>query len=86
MKITVIGTGYVGLVVGTGLAENGHFVTCVDRDLAKLEPLMKRRMPCCVWHRRQRFASRTANSFELTEPCGMWQMVQPSRRASCSKT
>ncbi len=45
MKITVIGTGYVGLVVGTGLAENGHFITCVDRDTAKIETLSKGKLP-----------------------------------------
>ena len=30
MKISVIGTGYVGLVSGVCLASKGHFVTCVD--------------------------------------------------------
>jgi UDPglucose 6-dehydrogenase len=45
MKIVVIGTGYVGLVVGTGLAENGHFVTCVDRDAEKIEMLSEGKLP-----------------------------------------
>ena len=39
MKIFVIGTGYVGLVVGTCLAEMGNDVICVDNDLKKLEKL-----------------------------------------------
>lgn len=45
MKIVVVGTGYVGLVVGTGLAENGHFVACVDRDAEKIEMLSTGRLP-----------------------------------------
>lgn len=36
MNIVVIGTGYVGLVTGTALAEVGHYVTCVDVDAAKV--------------------------------------------------
>lgn len=39
MKICVIGTGYVGLVVGTCLAEMGNNVICVDNDLRKLAKL-----------------------------------------------
>lgn len=39
MKITMIGTGYVGLVTGTCFAEFGHRVTCVDKDLAIIEKL-----------------------------------------------
>lgn len=39
MRITVIGTGYVGLVTGTCFAETGNVVTCVDVDLAKVEKL-----------------------------------------------
>ena len=35
MKICVIGTGYVGLVAGTCLAEMGNEVICVDKDLKK---------------------------------------------------
>jgi UDPglucose 6-dehydrogenase len=38
-KIAVIGTGYVGLVVGACLAEFGHRVTCVDHDPERLEIL-----------------------------------------------
>jgi len=34
MKITVIGTGYVGLVTGTCLAEAGNDVLCIDIDKA----------------------------------------------------
>jgi len=39
MKICVIGTGYVGLVVGTCFAESGNSVICVDIDEAKIEGL-----------------------------------------------
>src|ERR1700712_4814700 len=39
MKITVVGTGYVGLVTGTCFAETGNDVTCVDIDKAKVEKL-----------------------------------------------
>ncbi len=39
MKITVAGTGYVGLVTGVCLAEHGHNVTCVDVDSAKIARL-----------------------------------------------
>lgn len=36
MKIAVVGTGYVGLVTGTCLAETGNQVTCVDINEQKL--------------------------------------------------
>ena len=39
MKICVIGTGYVGLVAGTCLADMGNDVICVDNDLEKLKKL-----------------------------------------------
>ncbi|MDP9055057.1 MAG: UDP-glucose/GDP-mannose dehydrogenase family protein [Acidobacteriota bacterium] len=39
MRITVIGTGYVGTVTGACLAFLGHKVTCVDTDLNKIEKL-----------------------------------------------
>lgn len=39
MKITVVGTGYVGLVTGTCFAETGNDVTCVDIDINKVNKL-----------------------------------------------
>jgi UDPglucose 6-dehydrogenase len=45
MKIYVIGTGYVGLVAGTCLAEMGNNVICVDKDKKKLDKLRKGIVP-----------------------------------------
>lgn len=41
MKISIIGTGYVGLPTGVGLAELGHEVVCIDREISKIERLKK---------------------------------------------
>lgn len=45
MKISVVGTGYVGLVTGTCLAENGNQVICVDIDQTKIEHMKRGHMP-----------------------------------------
>ena len=45
MRVTIFGTGYVGLVTGTCLAEVGHEVVCVDIDAAKIEGLRKGVIP-----------------------------------------
>src|SRR6266436_8315981 len=45
MKIAVVGTGYVGLVLGACLAENGNNVTCVDKDASKIGMLESGKMP-----------------------------------------
>ena len=45
MNITVIGTGYVGLVTGTCLADMGNYVTCVDIDKEKVRQMQKGKVP-----------------------------------------
>lgn len=45
MKITVVGTGYVGLVTGACLADLGNDVVCLDIDLNKIETLKAGEMP-----------------------------------------
>ena len=45
MKVTVFGTGYVGLVQGAVLADVGHDVVCVDVDAAKVAALKAGRIP-----------------------------------------
>ena len=45
MKITMIGTGYVGLVSGVCFSDFGHDVICVDKDLSKIEMLERGEVP-----------------------------------------
>lgn len=45
MKITVVGTGYVGLVVGACFAETGNDVACVDVNAQKIQALRRGRIP-----------------------------------------
>ncbi len=45
MNIAVVGTGYVGLVTGTCLAETGNNVICVDIDEAKVEKMQRMEVP-----------------------------------------
>jgi UDPglucose 6-dehydrogenase len=45
MRVCVIGAGYVGLVTGTGFAETGNDVTCVDLDQSKVDALRQGRSP-----------------------------------------
>jgi UDPglucose 6-dehydrogenase len=45
MRVTIFGTGYVGLVTGACLAETGNHVVCVDIDAGKIERLNRGEMP-----------------------------------------
>jgi UDPglucose 6-dehydrogenase len=45
MKIAVVGTGYVGLVVGACFAETGNHVTCIDKMRSKVASLKRGKMP-----------------------------------------
>jgi UDPglucose 6-dehydrogenase len=45
MKIAVVGTGYVGLVLGACLAETGNEVVCIDKDEGKIRALRRGKMP-----------------------------------------
>jgi len=45
VQIAVIGTGYVGLVTGAGLADFGNDVTCVDIDVTKIDALKQGKIP-----------------------------------------
>ena len=45
MKITIIGSGHVGLVTGACFAEKGHHVLCVDNDSDKIKGLLTGTMP-----------------------------------------
>ena len=45
MNVTVVGSGYVGLVAGACFADSGHEVRCVDADQSKIEALKQGRIP-----------------------------------------
>ena len=45
MKIVMIGSGYVGLVSGTCFSEFGFQVTCVDKDIKKINQLKRGKIP-----------------------------------------
>jgi UDPglucose 6-dehydrogenase len=45
MKIVMVGAGYVGLVSGACFADFGHFITCVDKDPARLDRLKQGQIP-----------------------------------------
>ena len=80
MKITVIGTGYVGLVAGAALADMGNDVICVDNNLEKLkqleqgiipiyEPGLEELVKSNVAEDRLKFSSDLDNAVKVSEVC-----------------
>lgn len=78
MKLTIIGSGYVGLTTGACFAEVGHQVVCVDNDAEKVQALLEGRLPIYepgledlvkknVASRRLRFTSSTEEGVEHGE-------------------
>jgi UDPglucose 6-dehydrogenase len=78
MKICVVGTGYVGLVVGTCMADLGFQVTCADTDQSKIDALLDGRIPIYepgldvvlarnVREHRLHFTTRTAEAVAASE-------------------
>ena len=45
MKITIVGTGYVGLVTGTCLSDTDNTVFCIDNNRNKIEMLLQGEVP-----------------------------------------
>jgi UDPglucose 6-dehydrogenase len=50
MNVTVVGSGYVGLVAAASLAEIGHNVTCIDKDAEKIAQLREGKIPIFELH------------------------------------
>lgn len=78
MKLTIIGSGYVGLTTGACFAEVGHHVVCVDNDEEKIQTLLDGRIPIYepglaelvkknITSRRLRFTSSTEEGVEHGE-------------------
>ena len=45
MRVAMVGSGYVGLVSGACFADFGHIVTCIDKDVSKIEALKAGKIP-----------------------------------------
>ena len=72
MRITVAGTGYVGLVTGVVLAEIGHDVTCVDVNEDKIQmmragkcPIFEEGLQELMIKNKERINTRVPNNFVL---------------------
>jgi UDPglucose 6-dehydrogenase len=77
MKIAVVGTGYVGLVAGACLAENGNDVICVDKDETKIDTLKSGKMPIYE-PGLEEMVRRNSNESRLTFTTSLRDAVQAS--------
>lgn len=80
MKITIIGTGYVGLVTGVCFAEMGTTVECIDSDIAKIDALQAGRIPIyepglAEMAQRNQRAGRLRFSTDITEHLGLADVI-----------
>lgn len=80
MKITVIGTGYVGLVTGTCLAEAGHQVLCIDINKVKVNKMQRGEAPIYepfleVYFKRNIKANRLHFSTKISEGVRHGQII-----------
>jgi|SRR5665213_1168263 len=66
MGITVVGTGYVGLVAGACFAKLGQSVTCVESDSAKLEALRHGKLPIHEPHLKELVTAHIHNNLHFT--------------------
>lgn len=86
MKISVIGTGYVGLVTGTCFAETGNQVICVDIDAAKVQRMQQGEIPIyepgleAIFHRniKQGNLTFTTNTREAVEKTDIIFLALPT--------
>jgi UDPglucose 6-dehydrogenase len=73
MNITIVGTGYVGLVTGACFSEWGHDVLCVDNDESKVKQLKALKMPI--------YEDGLEDLVRATWPRDAFTSPPPSRRA-----
>ena len=66
MKVSIIGTGYVGLVTGACLAEKGHQIVCVDKDLGKVNKINQGISPIFEEGLEEILKKNTSNSIQAT--------------------
>lgn len=97
MEISVVGTGYVGLVTGVGLAHIGHIVTCLDIDedkIAKLqdgdvpiyEPGLAEMMQEATHAGRLKFTSERAQAYHRAEVIFLAVGTPPNEDGSANLT
>lgn len=95
MKICVIGTGYVGLVAGTCLADMGNNVICVDNDAEKISQLEKGLIPIYepgleeliknnVKEKRLRFSTNLSSAVQESRVCFIAVATPQDKDGSCN--